>query len=73
MCESRVVVVGGVCVCVCATPVPKDVGGIGVQKSREAEEAHRALPHEARYCDLRILGLIIPVYLRLPCVCKSCS
>ena len=28
------------------------------------EEAHRALPNEARYGDLRILGLIIPAYLQ---------
>ena len=33
--------------------------------SKGAEEAHRALPNEALYGDLRILGLIIPAYLQV--------
>ena len=48
---------------VCVAPVPEDVGGIGAPNSRGAEEAHRALPTEALYGDLRILGLSIPAYL----------
>ena len=41
-----------VCVCAHATPVPKDVRGIGAQKSTGAEEAQRALPNQALYGDL---------------------
>ena len=36
-----------------------------MKQCRGAEEAHRALPNEALYGDLRILGLIIPAYLRV--------
>ena len=32
-------------------------------KQQGAEEAHRALPNEALYGNLRMLGLIIPAYL----------
>ena len=35
-----------VCVCV-RNSCSEDVGGIGAQNSRGAEEAHRALPNEA--------------------------
>ena len=34
-----------------------------------AEEAHRALPNEALYGVLRILGLINPAYLQISLLC----
>ena len=49
-------------VCVCVHPDAK-LRVLGVTSSSGAEEAHRALPNEALYGDLRILGLIIPAYL----------
>ena len=59
------------CVRVCATPVSKDVGfEVSAVISGGAEEAHRALPNEALYGDLRILGLIISAYLLVQSVCS---
>ena len=52
-----------VCVCVCRTLLPRVISF--VQLCRRAEDAHRALPNEAFYRNLRILGLIIPAYLHL--------
>ena len=56
----------GVCVCVHPDSKLRVFGKTCAWRScrsRGAEEAHRALPNEALYGDLRILGLIIPAYL----------
>ena len=62
-----------VCVCVCVHPDSKlrvlarhvlsEAQCSRRSSSRGAQEAHRALPNEALYGDLRLLGLIIPAYL----------
>ena len=64
-----------VCVCVCVeTSDNKEAPFFKLSECKEAEEAHRALPNEALYGVLRMLGLIIPVCLyctEVKLLCKA--
>ena len=67
MCRGKWLSVSPCVLCVCESPDQVlRVSGMHFTffgSRRGAEEAHRALPNEALYGDLRILGLIIPAYL----------